>query len=424
MAIDALPLDDRGLDSRRPLRQPTSPAGRFIYAIAMSLASLRLTVALFAMAIFLIFAGTMAQVDKDIWQVMGEYFRTWIAWIPLQVFFPRSFFSGEPPHVPGSIPFPGGWLIGTAMGINLLAAHTLRFKVQASGPRLLAGLATIAIGVVLTWIVVVGGSGKETIEGAAPVEYSTLWNVLKGCLAALWLAGLYGLIQFDRTRIIERWGLFAFELVLGGVLAYLLAGGDQASLGDSSMRILWQLIKGGLAAIVLLAGCWLVFRKRAGIVLLHAGVALVMANELVVHNLHVEGQMRIKEGETVNFVYDIRKTELAVIDPAGDKTDDVVIVPESLLKGSQPIHDEQLPFDIDVVQYMQNSKIVTLKPGEKSDATAGIGLEARADPRRGGSGASADENVDMPSAYIKLVDKKTHQPLGTYLVTTALDLMV
>ena len=60
------------------------------------------------------------------------------------------------------------------------------------------------------------------------------------------------------------------------------------------MRILWQLIKGGLAALVLLAGCWLVFRKRAGIVLLHAGVALVMANELVVHNLHVEGQMRIQ----------------------------------------------------------------------------------------------------------------------------------
>ena len=49
----------------------------------MALASLRLTVALFAMAIFLIFAGTMAQVDKDIWEVMDQYFRTWLAWIPL-----------------------------------------------------------------------------------------------------------------------------------------------------------------------------------------------------------------------------------------------------------------------------------------------------------------------------------------------------
>ena len=87
----------------------------------------------------------------------------------------------------------------------------------------MAGLAVIAIGVVLTWMVVVGGSGKETIEGAAPFEWSTLWSVLKWCLVGLWLAGLYGLVQLDRARIIERWALFAFELVLGGVLAYLLA---------------------------------------------------------------------------------------------------------------------------------------------------------------------------------------------------------
>ena len=33
------------------------------------------------------------------------------------------------------------------MGVNLLAAHALRFKVQASGARLLAGLAVIALGV-------------------------------------------------------------------------------------------------------------------------------------------------------------------------------------------------------------------------------------------------------------------------------------
>ena len=93
------------------------------------------------------------------------------------------------------------------------------------------------------------------------------------------------------------------------------------------MRILWQLIKGGLAGLVLLAGCVLVFRKRAGIVLLHAGVALVMANELVVHTLHVEGQMQIREGETVNYVQDIRTVELAVVDPSDAKTDDVVVVP-------------------------------------------------------------------------------------------------
>ena len=95
-------------------------------------------------------------------------------------------------------------------------------------------------------------------------------------------------MQLDRTRAVERWTLVVAEVVIGGLLAYVFVRGPEAALGDSSMRILWQLIKGGAAAVVLLAGCALVFRQRAGIVLLHAGIALVMANELVVYGLHVE----------------------------------------------------------------------------------------------------------------------------------------
>ena len=100
------------------------------------------------MAIFLIFAGTLAQVNQDIWEVMSQYFRTFFAWIEFQVFFPQSFFAGEPPRVPGGFWFPGGFLIGGTMAINLLAAHGLRFKVQAHGPRLMAGVAVIALGAV------------------------------------------------------------------------------------------------------------------------------------------------------------------------------------------------------------------------------------------------------------------------------------
>src|SRR6185369_14079672 len=129
-------------------------------------ASLRLTVALLAMAIFLIFAGTLAQTDKDIWEVISQYFRTPIAWIDFQIFFPKSVFP-EPPTIPGSFPYPGGFLIGAAMFVNLLAAHGLRFKIQARGSQLAAGLATIAAGVALTWLVVVLGADKEGFEGTS-----------------------------------------------------------------------------------------------------------------------------------------------------------------------------------------------------------------------------------------------------------------
>ena len=51
------------------------------------IASLKLTVAPMAMAIFLILAGTLAQIDKDIWQVMRQYFRTPLAWVDVRTFF-------------------------------------------------------------------------------------------------------------------------------------------------------------------------------------------------------------------------------------------------------------------------------------------------------------------------------------------------
>lgn len=421
-SVDSRELDE--LDEAEQLeaeyqarqRSPHSPLVRLLLALA----SLRLTVALFAMAIFLIFAGTLAQVDQDIWDVMNQYFRTPIAWIPLQVFFPPAFFTGEPPHVPGGFWFPGGFLIGALMGVNLLAAHAFRFKIQAHGSRLVGGLVVIAIGCLLTWIVIAGGSGKDTIEGAAPFAWTTLWTAMKWSLVALWLAGAYALVRLDRSRTFERWLLIAGGVLLGGLLIFVFAQGNGASLGDSSMRILWQLIKGGLAGVVLLAGCWLVFRKRAGIVLLHAGVGLVMANELVVYGLHSEGQMRIREGETINYTQDIRTIELAVVDPSDPKTDDVTVVPRSFLVDKKTIDNSALPFDIEVVEFLPNSQLVQASEKNKSIATAGAGLHWRVEPRRPGAGTDMGGKVDVAAAYLKLLDKKSHEPLGTYLVSLEL----
>src|SRR4051794_36125226 len=89
--------------------------------LLMPLASLKITVTLFALSLVLVFVGTLAQVDNGIKTVLDKYFHTWAVWVPLQLFFPRSV------HVPGGFPFPGGWTIGWALLINLLAAHLVRF---------------------------------------------------------------------------------------------------------------------------------------------------------------------------------------------------------------------------------------------------------------------------------------------------------
>ena len=64
--------------------------GPTLRAVLLPLASLKVTVVLFALAIFIVFAGTMAQTQHDIWYVVHNYFRTAIAWIDLQGGAPRS----------------------------------------------------------------------------------------------------------------------------------------------------------------------------------------------------------------------------------------------------------------------------------------------------------------------------------------------
>jgi len=384
------------------------------------LASLKLTVALFAMAIFLIFTGTLAQVDQDIWEVMRNYFRTFFAWIPFQVFFARPFFIGEPPQVPGEFWFPGGFLIGGAMAANLLAAHSIRFTIVARGARLLAGLATIAIGVALTWQVVAGGSDKEILEGGSEIDWSTSWTVIKLALGLAWFANVFAVFNIERGRRLERGVLIVSAVGLGALLGWLLYEGQSAELSGPAMRILWQLAKAGMVGVVLLGGCALLFRKRAGIVLLHAGVLLMMGNELVVYKFHVEGQMPIAEGQTIDWAQDTRTFELAITRPKNADEDDVVVVPQAVLLSEEPIQSDELPCDIEMNTYFRNSAITRAGKAKDNPATAGDGLEWIATEERPVSGADAEGKVDVASAYITLRDKQTSQELATYLVSVGL----
>lgn len=84
------------------------------------LASLKLTVLLFVLAMILIFAGTLAQREMGNWDVVDSYFRSFYVAIPLRHLF---FYN-----VPGVIPFPGGFLLIGLLLVNLVAAHTTRFK--------------------------------------------------------------------------------------------------------------------------------------------------------------------------------------------------------------------------------------------------------------------------------------------------------
>jgi hypothetical protein len=103
--------------------------------------SLRLTVILLAFAIVLVFVGTLAQVDEGLYNAQARYFRQWLI-------FGLDLFGRKIPLI-----LPGGYLIGTLLLINLLAAHIYRFQlsVKKIGIQLVhSGVILLLVGQLVT----------------------------------------------------------------------------------------------------------------------------------------------------------------------------------------------------------------------------------------------------------------------------------
>ncbi len=401
--------------------QPTAA----VELIVSALASLRLTITLFALAIVLIFLGTLAQKDQDVWRVVNDtYFRVWFAWVDFLVFerLAQLFFKRVEWNLVGGFYFPGGKLIGLMLLVNLVSAHSVRFKIAAEGRRLVLGLATITAGLAITYLAIQSGMNQAVESELSPEFCDLLWQFFRGALALLAISLAYVAIFLrNRMRPVEWRILLAIELLLATLAVWLLLN-PEARLDNSGIRILWQLVKGTAAGVVLLAGCVMVFRKRAGIVLLHGGIALTMLSELLTGISAVESRMDIPEGGTANFSYDIRTTELAVTDRSHPEHDRVTVVPAPLFVAnvgrSEPIEHPDLPFNIRVHRWLQNSRLREPTPGEANSATAGFGLRhvAEAVPPATGVGEDA-QKVDFPSAYVELISKETGNSLGTYLAS-------
>src|SRR5262249_48665486 len=98
--------------------------------------------------------------------------------------------------------------------------------------------------------------------------------------------------------------------------------------------------------------------KRLGIWILHAGVIVLLAGEFVRANYAIEGPMRRSEGQSANYLFSLDHAELVFLRPAGSGSDEVVSVPAPMVEnrvGGLPITHPDLPFDVEVVQYMKNT---------------------------------------------------------------------
>ena len=243
------------------------------------LSSLRLTVALLGFTMVLIFIATLSQVHLGIHEVQSLYFRSWIAWwdvIPGE----KSF----------SLPLPGGTLLGTLLIINLLAAHSARFKLR--------------------------------------------WN-------------------------------------------------------------------------------------KAGMIVIHSGILIMLLSEILTGFLGKEAQMKIDEGETVNYSTFPREIELAVAAPDGSGLESVTSIPQSRLKNGS-----EFPFDsfvLKIRKFHPNADVIPL--GKESGdfdpirASEGIGKNyvVRRKPRE-----TKMDRRDVSAAYVEISPNDSSEPIGLWLLSNAL----
>src|SRR5580700_7539753 len=132
----------------------------------------------------------------------------------------------------------------------------------------------------------------------------------------------------------------------------------------TTLKIPWfpsGYLVGGVLLVNLIAAHLARFKftwKKAGIMVLHSGVILLLLGQLFTSLFQVESQMRLDQGETKNYSLSYYHDELALIDTSASDSDQVISIPDSqLYKG----HKIVLPVDsleVGIDEYFINSALL------------------------------------------------------------------
>jgi hypothetical protein len=138
------------------------------------------------------------------------------------------------------------------------------------------------------------------------------------------------------------------------------------TLPRTDLRIPWfpgGYIVGSLLLINLIAAHISRFKlswKKAGILLLHSGLILLLVGQLFADIfVDLESQMRLDQGQTKNYSESLYHDELAIIDTSGANSDQVISVPESQLYRGNRI---DLPVDslqLVIKEFYPNAALVS-----------------------------------------------------------------
>ena len=334
------------------------------------LASLRLTVILLLLLLLLVFVSTLAQRFMGIWEVMDVYYKAPIAWFELRCLLP------VPPQE-----------IDPAAGTIARLYHSILNQPEVWRIPLPGGL---LLGILLLL----------NLLAAHAVRFVLRAKGHKRALGLSWL-----LLGSLLILAVHHWP------PLRQVVAY---------------NVLTMLTLGVIQYLPMTWGCWLLFGKKAGIFLVHLALIVLILGEGVARFEAVEMRLGLAEGQTDNTLYDMRHSELAVIIHHQDNTDQVVRIPEHLLRSAaegQVLSHADLPVHIEVLHWHDNTELRRALPHE-SDPLSTLPTPAgrfALQPVPSVSGLSGQMH-NRPGMVIRLRDGQGWQSEPITLATGLMDM--
>jgi hypothetical protein len=137
-----------------------------------------------------------------------------------------------------------------------------------------------------------------------------------------------------------------------------------------SSWLVWGVFPGGRLAMTVMfvnLACKLVFNSpirwnRAGTLISHSGMLLLLLGGFFTAYFSNEGSMPIPEGETSSYYQDYHELEFAVIDKSPADYDAVTAFNKDYIKEGAVISDVDFPFTITVEDYHRNIDILRREP--------------------------------------------------------------
>ncbi|HON06893.1 MAG TPA: cytochrome c biogenesis protein ResB [Verrucomicrobiota bacterium] len=158
--------------------------------------------------------------------------------------------------------------------------------------------------------------------------------------------------------------------------------------------------------------------QKIGLLLTHFGILVLLVGQILIDHLHIESSIRLVEGESKNYSESYTRCELAFVKISDADSDTVVSIPESYLYKGNVIRHPQMPYEIRINEYYENSQIERLsaQSNERGAATLGFGASLRVIPL---PPVTTTDRRNAPSAIIELIGNNA--PKGTWLVSFFID---